>query len=353
LAKTINILHDEYHRLIEFWGWKRKETDGQGEQPKGIFAIKFLISGGGFDNKFARLLYIPFMFQVFFYTLFYSPKRVYCLGLETALPVWLASKFRRHITYLFDDADRLVLIWSMPKLLESFIVYFERKVSRDSVGHIIPSLQRYNYSTDKQIELKNSPTNTQVTTAKQLSKSKENLEFGVYINGWLGPSRGLELLDQAATILEEENNNSIIFNLAAGNLTGDTSEFTRRINVNYLGSLSQIDALSQYSQNDVVVTFYDPSIPINTFAISNKWGDAIAMNCPIILNHGISTAKQLLDIGAAVATPFDDPKAFCELLISLQNDKQKLTKMKKALKKISPNYKPFDEAMKPILEKFI
>lgn len=351
LAKMISVIKKRYNYDIAYWGWRRTLNDKVGADLDDIDESRTLLAGGGFRSILARFYYLAWMFQVFFAVLWYAPERVYCLGLETALPVWIASRLRQRISYIFDDADRLVLLWNLPKPVEKFIATLERRVSRDAVTHIVPTLERYDYRTTKLYEIANFPEESQVEEACHSAIAKQDDRLHVYVNGWLNKSRGLEVIDHAAEILERENCNDIVFNVAinAGRATGVLSNFLKRCNVNHLGYLSHTESLAQYPANDVVVTFYDPAIRINRYALPNKWGDAIAMDTPIILNEGIETALPLITANIALTVPFDNPSAFVALLRELHCDNSRLVVSRKAIAEIKDNYKSFDEAIIPVL----
>lgn len=353
LAKTIRIIKDRYHYNISFWGWRRTPNESLGANLDGVIETRALLTGGGFRSVLTRFYYLIWMLRVFLALLWRAPPRIYCLGLETALPAWVASRLRPRIKYVFDDADRLVMLWALPKPVEKLIVALEKRVSRDAVIHIIPTLERYDYRTTKLYEIANMPDKNQVEEAKRFQKSKEDDRLHVYVNGWLDRTRGLDLIDQVAEILEQGNCKDIVFNVAIGRVTGELTKFLHHSNVNHLGSLTHTQSLAQYPANDVVVTFYDPAIRINRYALPNKWGDAIAMNTPIVLNEEIRTAKPLITCGAALTVPFNDPATLAALLRDLCYDKKLLTAARVAITSISKNYKPFDEAIDPVMTTFL
>ncbi|CAE6483299.1 conserved hypothetical protein [Nitrosomonas nitrosa] len=353
LAKTIRIIKNQYHRDIAYWGWKRTPDETLGAHLEGIVESNVLLKGGGFRSALTRFYYLAWMLRVFLAVLWHAPQRVYCLGLETALPVWVASRLRRRIRYVFDDADRLVLLWNLPNPIEKMITALERKVSRDAITHIVPTLARYDYRTSKLYEIANVPEKNQVEEAISIAKPKQDNRLHVYINGWLNKSRGLELIDRAAEILEEKGCGDIIFNVAIGRMADTPSNFLKRCNVNHLGYLTHTASLAQYIANDVVITFYDPMIRINRYALPNKWGDAIVMGTPVILNEGIETAAPLMAAGMAFTVPFDDPDALVKLLLDLQHDHSQLVRARAAITNIKGDYKPFDEAIIPVMTNFL
>lgn len=360
LAKTIALLAATKSPL-NYYGWKRLPEEPLARGIDGITLSKALINGGGYRSKKARLLYLWWVVRVFIFVLLHGPRRVYALGLETALPVWLASRLRRRVKYVFDDADRFVLIFPLPKAVERFLSYLERKVSRDSLAHIIPSTARYDYSTAKMVEVFNMPSETQIGGAQEIAaaakistpKPEKAAKLRVYVNGWLDPTRGLTLIDGAVSELSARGRSDIKFKVAVGNLTAKPPAFFAHENVTYLGSLTHLHSMAEYTTSDAVLTFYDPAIRINRFAIPNKWGDAIAMGTPVIVNEGVQTAAPLLDVGAAFTVPFDNPKALADLLCDLADNPAKVETARKAIVGLRGRYVYFDEAMAPILKKLL
>lgn len=351
LAKTIALLAAT-GRPLEYRGWERVPGEPLAEGMNGISVNKALMKGGGYRSKKARLFYLWWIICVFVFVLTRGPRHIYALGLETALPIWLASRIRRRVNYVFDDADRFLLIFSLPKPAEKFLAYLERKVSRDSLAHIIPSTARYDYETTRMVEVFNMPSETQIGKAEAIAKANKaasKAKLRVYINGWLDPTRGLTLIDGAVEELSKRGRSDIHFKVAVGNLTAEPPAFFSHENVNYLGSLTHLKSMAEYKTSDAVLTFYDPAIRINRFAIPNKWGDAIAMGTPVIVNEGVQTAAPLLDIKAAFATPFDNPIALADLLCELADNPAKVKAARKAILSLRARFVYFDEAMAPVI----
>lgn len=350
LAKVIRILSVEYECDVHFLGWQRLPEESLGAAMQELRSARALLRGGGYRSAIARAYYILWMVKVFFYLILNGPTSVYCLGLETALPVWFASVFRRRIRYVFDDADRLVLLWKLPASIKAVIAFLERRVSKAAQKHVIPTFERYDYRNDSMLEVANMPEVEQVKSANQLASHRVDGRFHVYVNGWLDDSRGLSLVKRAAEILLDRGVDNIVFDVAVGRLTGDGKEFLSLSNVCYLGSLTHIESLAHYRQVDVVVTFYDPKSEINRFALPNKWGDAIAMGTPVIVNRGVRTAQPLVSAGAAFLVDFYSPEELADLLIDLAADESRVSFARDAIKNIAPNYLPFGAAMEPALK---
>ena len=131
------------------------------------------------------------------------PKEVYCLGLETALPAWACSYFRK-TDYIFDDADRLVMVLPMPAFIRQIFVWLEQKVSARSMVHLIPGAERYPYKTSKQQIIRNTPSSDDLERAMAMKVPEKSAPFVIYANGWLGETRGLAIVNQLAKHFAED-----------------------------------------------------------------------------------------------------------------------------------------------------
>jgi len=357
LAKIISILHEEFDASISYWGWRREKYESLGQGMDEVKSVRAIVSGGGYRRATTKFYYLLYVVRVFFLVLYHAPNHVYALGLETALPVWLASRIRRKISYVFDDADRLLLVMKFPAIFERWLVKLEKKTSADSVKHIIPTKERYNYETIKQIVVENSPNKVQVSLAQRVNVSDRRLDddrFVVYVNGWIDRTRGLKLLESAARILVQDRKDmSILFRVAVKTITDDAKDFLSLSNVEHLGSLSHVESLAQYSVSDVVVTFYDPSIVINRYALPNKWGDAIAMECPIICNSEVNTATNLFKTGAAFAVTFNNPEKLADLLQHLRANPRVVEKARQSIQRHKQSLLYFDVVVYDILRELV
>jgi len=353
LRKVMARIQSVHRKKVVYWGWRRTSDEPVGNNMESVCESKVLLSGGGFRNRKTRLLYIVWSLRVFLSLLASPPDKVYCLGFETALPTWAASIFRRQIKYIFDDADRFVLLWNIPEIVRKIITWFEIRVSNSAFSHLIPTTLRYDYSSCRHVEIFNMPSTDDIQRARLGSLDPPQDRLAVYVNGWLDESRGSALIDIAAEMLEGLDPDGYEFNVAIGRSTAKLDKFLTRSNVVNLGTLSHIQSLAQYRSNHVVLTFYDPQIAINRFAAPNKWGDAIAMGTPIILNEEIVTASKLLTNGAALSVPFDDPSRLADALIMLRRDKSKLENLKEGIRQVQSEFGDFDSIIDPVIDQFV
>ena len=150
---------------------------------------------GGFRNRFVYALYPVWILMVFLNLIIFRPKKVIAMGLETGSACYLASLFF-DFDYIYDDPDRFVLVFSMPKFVKCILIRFEKLVSERSALHIIPSTLRYDYHSEKFFVLQNTPTRAQYEYALRKKRTRPK-GFIVYVNGLLTDSRGLAVITKS------------------------------------------------------------------------------------------------------------------------------------------------------------
>jgi len=311
---------------------------------------KILLKGGGYNSKWIKLYYPLWMISVFFHLMLRRPKNpVYCLGFETAFPAWVTSKITK-IQYVFDDADRFSMIIRLPSPINKLVKFLEKKTSEGSLVNIIPGYERYEFTNKKQTILKNMPDSQAIEKSNHISIKRPTAKLVIYVNGWMGETRGLPIiLELAKRSLEAKTD---IHFIAAGNATDKSARFFIKLpNVTYLGSLENHEALAWYKASDFIFTYYDPAIEINRYAESNKWGDALTFGVPIIVNSEVTTAKFLRDGDVCISVPYHDIDVLENELNSILEDTSLLENMKKKIPCIHSEIQFFDKGMKAILEK--
>jgi len=291
---------------IEHWGWLRSKRDMTDECPSlKIVSKKFILKGGGYNNRANKAMYIIWFFVVFFRLLFKRKSFVWALGLETAFPAVLAAFFKGH-QIIFDDADRFLLIFNFPLPLKNIINLLEKFTSARSFYHVIPSKRRYNYISRKFIELKNLPTKNNIAAAKRMDipvevKRLAEDKLVVYVNGWLCETRGVDFLLDFISKVKSKGLSKNVLILIVGKM--DSERLASKIANDFCHHIPEMkyeQALSFYRISDYVLTLYDPSIEINKFAESNKWGDALSFNVKPVINSGIVTSDFIKNIALFV-----------------------------------------------------
>ncbi len=331
---------------IAFWGWER--LPGEAEPAQAGASDRILLRGGGYSASAARARYPLWGLRVLQHALkLPADTVVWALGLETALPAVLAARVKG-FKVIFDDADRFLLLRTFPRPLYKVVRALEVQASERSLMHIIPGEERYDYSSSKFFVLKNMPSKVEVDGLPLPENWDSGGDLCVYVNGWLGDGRGMGPVLDAARRLEGE---PIRF-IAAGRVDCDAArEFVALPNVTYLGELPNRTALAWYQVADFVFTYYDPKVPINRYAEANKWGDAMVLGVPVLVNREVETARFLMAAGAAAAHAYEDTAGLAEFLRGVAHDRGRLAAMREAVQTLADRHGYFEDGLGRIRER--
>lgn len=334
-----------------FYGWERVVGEAQGSEDK-VVEERIILRGGGNNTRRARLMYPLWMVAVFWLTLRLGRRaNLFCLGWETAFPALIASRFTG-ARVIFDDADRFSLIISLPRPLHRLVQALERWTSRRVDLHIVPSFARYEWRGQNMMVLRNVPVRSDYERARGKKAQTSTAGLVVYVNGWFGETRGgpifIEMMKKAA------DRNLPIRMILAGRLAGPACEkLAAQPNVEYRGKLELVEALKLYREADLVLTYFDPAIPINRLAESNKWGDCVFLDVPFIVNSEVETAASFVRAGGAMTVPYHDVDGLLELLAPLAEQPARLAPYRNALRHLEEEYQPFDTAFGVLIDSFL
>jgi len=333
---------------ISTWSWERVPGEGNQELNIQFNERCALMTGGGYALGKKKILYMKWMWVVFARLLRFRPTGpIYCLGFETAFPAWLASKIIR-LQYIFDDADRFSLLIRFPFIFNKLVQFFERKTSEGSIVNIIPGYERYEFRNSKQRILKNHPDAKTLSLSKTISVERPVADLVIYVNGWMGETRGMPIINKLAQRLNGIDN--ICF-IAAGRVDGESAKsFINQPNVSYKGEISNAEALSLYQIVDLVFTYYDPVVEINRFAESNKWGDCLAFAVPPIVNMEVVTAEYLRNKSACLSIAYHDVDGLELEIKNFALHPQSLDILKKNINSLTSHIEYFDNGVKNIFQ---
>lgn len=349
LAKMASLIRARGDELL-FFGWEREKGEAETlrSADPGV-REQVILRGGGYASRWTRLFYPVWMAAVFLRVLGLGrDKALFCLGWETAFPALLASTFTG-ARVIFDDADRFSMIVRLPGPLHGGLEALERWTSRSAALHLVPSFSRYDWRHERMLELNNSPLLADMERARAHPPAGPEAALVVYANGWIGETRGAPVFLRALDLIEARNLD--IRMVIAGRVSGPGArDLIEHPRVTFVGEVSQSEALSWYAAVDVLLTWYDPVVPINRTAESNKWGDAVFFGTPFIVNAEVETAAAFVAEGAAWSVPYSDAEALVELLDALSRDKARVHDAGRKLAGFRRTYRVFDERMTEILD---
>lgn len=341
---------------VSFFGWERLCGEAISLRHESAqVSEKTILKGGGYSSRLAHLLYPVWMLLVFVRVLLLGRKKtLYCLGWETAFPALLAS-FLTSSQVVFDDADRFSLIVRLPRPLHAVLASLEAWTSRSVLLHIVPGFDRYEWQGANMFFLRNTPLQEDFDAAfsrkiPEVEAFVAGASFVIYANGWLGETRGAPVLRKLA---EHYKDDARVKFICAGRVDSEAGiAFIEMKNVYFMGEVVQESALSLYKYASVVITYYDPAVPINRKAESNKWGDALYFGVPAVVNAEVETARKFFEADAAYAVPYSDISALIELVEGLRNDPVKLNVTAGNFKAFCSDYPTFNQQFSKIIKVF-
>jgi len=336
---------------VDYYGWRRDKAAIPLAFDHPRVRETSILSNGGYGSRFTHFYYLFWMVKVFFYAMRHGDPNhpLYCLGFETALPGYLASIFTR-ARVIFDDADRFSMTAPLPKPVRAVIGFLEKWLSKRVSIQLVPGFSRYNWKTDRMVEIKNTPMRGDYEAALANPPQRPKGDLVVNVNGWLGKTRGLPIFIEAIKQLEQLDTRVVW--VACGRVDSSVAdEFIALDAVHYHGEVSQIEALRWYAVSDIVITYYDPSIEINRYAEANKWGDCFNCGTPFCVNSEVLTARPFVDSGAACSVPYFDSLALVKLLISLARDPKHLASCRASLEAGKEDFQPFEKAFAHVIER--
>jgi len=352
LAKMVPVMRARGHK-IRFFGWERIPGEAAGfawEEP-GV-REDVLMRGGGYASGKARALYPLLMAKVFWRTLRLGRgKLLFCLGWETAFPALLAARFTG-ARIVFDDADRFSMIVRLPGAAGRLLPRLEEWASRRAALHVIPGFSRYEWRHDRMVVLRNSPLGADFAAAVAARPERPEAAVVLYANGWIGETRGAPIFLEALELAAERGLD--LHMVIAGRVDGKSApKLIDHANVTFCGEVTQHEALGWYIACDAVLTFYDPAIVINRMAESNKWGDAVFFNCPIIVNSEVETARPFIEAGAAFAMPYHKTDMLVDLFSRMVKTPDILDEARRALIPFKSEFPIFDTQLDMVLERVL
>ncbi len=274
--------------------------------------------------------------------------RFICVGFESALTLALT---RTH-PFVFDNIDNISLSYRWPRRVQAILAKLEQWVVQRATLHVIPSAVRWPQGGDNLRVVRNTPSRELLQEAEQIAAERHydrSGSFAVYVNGWLAPTRGIRTLICALSLLEARGVTFKVY--VAGRLAcPDAEELIRCKHVEYLGMLSNPEALANHARSHLNFTFYDPSIVINRLAESQKWTDSWAMRTPFVVNSEVETVDEFRRADACFSVAYADSAGLANLVEELIASPQMLASMQEKLRGMSFTF--WDDAMSKVVTEF-
>lgn len=297
---------------VSLAGWDRLAQMPAMSRQDGI-SIDYIQRGWGYANKWLALGIPLWLLRATWHLVRRRPELVHAIDMDDALPAAIASIVTGR-PFIYDIRDNFALRYNWPPGVAPVIRAVDAWVKRRASGIIIVDDTRFDSALDRLREkvriLYNTPDDVPPPSGAQSERP-----FTVYASGYLSSGRGIGMLLDAVESLPEARV------ILAGRFHDPALEARAMAHpqVSYRGWLPQEDSLRLCYQADAVFSFYDPSVPINRVAASNKWFDAMMTGRPIVANSEVAKAGWIEEKGIGFVCAYD-AAALADLLKRLAVD---------------------------------
>jgi len=152
-------------------------------------------------------------------------------------------------------------------------------------------------------------------------------------------------------MLELVNRNDMIeLELAGPGNLEIINELKKYKRVKYLGYLSHDETLIKTADAHFIPVFYNPIIPINRYAASNKLAETMAIGRPLLVNNELKILKNFVDYNFIISESYNDIVNLGERLIEIYKDRKKYENMCLESRKAYNNYYSWDEAKSKMIK---
>lgn len=280
---------------ISFWGWSR---DGQKLSVDGV-KCRYLLTGGGYGKK-SKLFFFYFLWVivVFFKCLKTNlkEKTVIAIDFDSALPVYLASKFKK-IDYIYEVYDDFALRYNFPSIVKRFVHKRDTIIMKRSKCVIHVDSNRVTYKDCQWIIIENTPNDYW----RGVARPYDNLKHKFAIIGYFSDARGMEQIYKFA-----KENNKVLF-LLVGRFTSEKmkEEFMALSNVESYDLMPQMELFDLMKDCCGIFSLYNPRLEINRYAASNKVYDAMMMGIPVITNREVINSAYIQENGFGIVVDYE------------------------------------------------
>lgn len=330
---------------FEIW----KFGDDHGSAPDD-YVVKNLMNAS-WRNSNAVIRYLVWMLRVFVRAAQCRTEvRYFAVGFDSALPI--ACLLAPRASLLFDNIDNVSMSYAWPPVIKKLLIKLECWVAARAELHVNPSGRRWRWNDSNLRIVTNTPSWSAVREAQNIASAysrAKNGRFTIYLNGWLSQTRGIATLLRAIEVLESQSIQVEVIVAGRPSCT-DAEILLGREYVDYLGMLSNVDALAAYFRADLAYIFYDPALEINRLAESQKWTDCWATGTAFVSNSEIVTLKPFVEANACFTVPYSDADSLASLLRELAENRSALKERVHRLREMKFRY--WDEAMSSIIDEW-
>jgi glycosyltransferase involved in cell wall biosynthesis len=299
---------------VRFFGWDRRREVTLFEDRQGVKFSRVRIPAP-YGSKLL-VFFLPFFWIATIRRVFIErPHAVHACDLDAFIPCVITKLLLGHVLVydIFDHfAEKLI---GVPSFVRRGVGWFDRRLMAFADAVVVTDDKRRELvisASPKRIAIiMNVPNESLV----HFSMPQREMRITLCYAGGIHENRGLYQVADATRNLQG------VRTIFAGWVPReqDREFLVNQEHIEFRGKVSYQDALHLVGAADVVLAFYDTSLPINALASSNKVFEAMAAGRPILTNSGTSMDSIIKEVDCGLLVPYGSSDALREAIIFLRD----------------------------------
>ena len=232
---------------------------------------------------------------------------------------YAAASLYAHISgaaLIYNIHDNLALRYRCSNIARWWLNSLEGVAVRLATVTVVPATNRRDalpvWSQARVIVLLNTPIDPGYSAPSHRGSSVTLLYAG-----WIDAGRGIREIARLAG-----RHPSLKLRIAGSGDAELLAEIADQDGVTILGRLRHEAALAETRACDFVCALYDPGVPVNRYAASNKVAEALALGRPLLINREVEIVKELEPYRCVVVVDYEDVDSAASVLMALSGTEE-------------------------------
>lgn len=322
MKEAISLSNHGY--LVNILFWDRSSNSSRVESKDGVLCTYF-----GLKAPYGKLSLVPYLLIWWMYEFSFLLKGNYDVihpcCFDTLLPAVFTKLLKKNkIIYDIFDFYSETFPLNINRKLKDSIKVFELYLLKFTDGTIIVDesrISQINGAKLKNLEIiMNCPTDLSVPNRNSIKREK----FTIFYGGTIAKDRGLNELIEA---IKDERDVDLIVAGMGPDESLFVPIFSKIQNVEFLGWISYDSYINLILNTDVLFALYDPVIPNNLLASSNKLFESMMCKKPIIVNKETSMSYIVTEENCGVIVPYYETEKLKSAILHLKNNPSLCSKL--------------------------
>ncbi len=306
--------------------WNRDNNLSYSEEYDGITINYF-----GFKAPYGRPSLIAYMFVWWLHELMFLLKHhydiVHACDFDTLVPA-IVSKMLKHNKVVYDIFDFYseALPSSIPSFVRKLVKRTELFCIQFTDATILVDESRFVQIKGAKVKKLEIIMNCPIDISADEFLIEERNIFTIFYGGTIAKDRGL---DQLLNAIRGQDDICFIVAGTGPDLSTFEPMFSSMKNVLFIDWVNYKKYLHLTLEADAIFAYYDPVIPNNRLASSNKLFEAMMCAKPIIVNEETTMSELVQKADCGVVIPYNDTSKLRNTLLYLKNNRYSCLKLGK------------------------